>query len=83
MMFEEVFKIVREELENKLTVAKLEQIIREHLLKAYHQYGFNKYLSRDTDEIVIEINALEKLVDDICEAKGITREEFILQAEDE
>lgn len=68
---------------NTLTVAKLERIIREHLLSAYHQYGFNKYLNRDTDEIVIEINTLEKLVDDICEAKGITREEFILQAEDE
>lgn len=63
---------------NQLTVEQLEEIIRQQLLTAYHQYGFNKYLGGDTENIFIEINTLEKIVNGICEAKDITKEQFIL-----
>ncbi|WP_105980090.1 hypothetical protein [Staphylococcus simulans] len=63
---------------NQLTTSELEQIIRQQLLTAYHQYGFNKYLGWDTDNIHIEINTLEKIVNEICEAENITKEQFIL-----
>lgn len=63
---------------NQLTVEQLEQIIRQQLLTAYHQYGFNKYLGGDTENIFIEIDTLEKLVNEVCEVKGITKEQFIL-----
>ncbi|PTI88137.1 hypothetical protein [Staphylococcus simulans] len=63
---------------NQLTADELEQIIRQQLLTSYHQYGFNRYLGWDTDNVLIEINALEKIVNEICEAKDITKEQFIL-----
>lgn len=63
---------------NTLTSEELEQIIREQLLTAYHQYGFNRYLGWDMDNILIEINTLEKLVNEICNVKDITKEQFIL-----
>ncbi|MCD8905903.1 hypothetical protein K2V56_10450 [Staphylococcus chromogenes] len=63
---------------NTLTAAELEQIIRQQLLTAYHQYGFNKYLGWETDNVLIEINTLEKIVNEICEAEDITKEQFIL-----
>lgn len=63
---------------NQLTVDQLEGIIRQHLLTAYHQYGFNRYLGWDMDNILIEINTLEKLVNEICNVKDITKEQFIL-----
>ncbi|PTJ91654.1 hypothetical protein [Staphylococcus simulans] len=62
----------------QLTTSELEQIIRQQLLTAYHQYGFNKYLGWETDNVLIEINTLEKIVNEICEAKDITKEQFIL-----
>lgn len=63
---------------NQLTVDQLEQIIRQQLITAYHQYGFNRYLGWDTENIIIEINTLEKLVNEICEFKDITKDQFIL-----
>ena len=45
---------------NQLTVEQLEEIIRQRLLTAYHQYGFNMYLGWDMDNVLIEINTLEK-----------------------
>ncbi|WRW34753.1 hypothetical protein CF5_0006 [Staphylococcus phage CF5] len=63
---------------NQLTVEQLEEIIRQQLLTAYHQYGFNSYLGWDMENIFIEIDTLEKLVNEVCEAKGITKEQFIL-----
>lgn len=63
---------------NQLTVEQLEEIIRQRLLTAYHQYGFNMYLGWDMDNVLIEINTLEKIVNGICEAKDITKEQFIL-----
>lgn len=63
---------------NQLTVEQLEEIIRQQLLTAYHQYGFNSYLGWDMDNVLIEINTLEKIVNGICEAKDITKEQFIL-----
>lgn len=62
----------------QLTVEQLEEIIRQQLLTAYHQYGFNRYLGWDMDNVLIEINALKKIVNGICEAKDITKEQFIL-----
>lgn len=62
----------------QLTVEQLEEIIRQQLLTAYHQYGFNRYLGRDMDNVLIEINTLEKIVNGICEVKDITKEQFIL-----
>ena len=67
---------------NQLTVNKLEGIIRQHLLTAYHQYGFNRYLGWDMEDILIEIDTLEKLVNEICEVKGVTKEQFILGRDD-
>lgn len=67
---------------NQLTVNKLEGIIRQHLLIAYHQYGFNRYLGWDMEDILIEIDTLEKLVNEICEVKGVTKEQFILGRDD-
>lgn len=63
---------------NTLTVSQLEGIIRQHLLTAYHQYGLNRFLGWDMGDILIEINTLEKIVNGICEAKDITKEQFIL-----
>lgn len=63
---------------NTLTVNRLEEIIRQQLITAYHQYGFNRYLGWDMENILIEINTLEKLVNEICEIKDITKEQFIL-----
>ncbi|PTU83416.1 hypothetical protein BUZ67_01565 [Staphylococcus pasteuri] len=63
---------------NQLTVEQLEEIIRQQLLTAYHQYGFNRYLGWDMDTLIIEINTLEKIVNRICEVKGVTKEQFIL-----
>ncbi|KTW08577.1 MULTISPECIES: hypothetical protein [Staphylococcus] len=63
---------------NQLTVDQLEEIIRQQLLTAYHQYGLNMYLGWDMDNVLIEINTLEKIVNGICEAKDITKEQFIL-----
>lgn len=63
---------------NQLTANQLEQIIRQQLLTAYHQYGFNKYLGWDMENILIEIETLEKLVNEICEVKDVTKEQFIL-----
>lgn len=67
---------------NTLTVDQLEEIIRQQLLTAYHQYGFNRYLGWDMDNVLIEINTLEKIVNGICKAKDITKEEFILGGND-
>lgn len=63
---------------NQLTVDQLEEIIRQQLLTAYHQYGFNRYLGWGMDNVLIEINTLEKIVNGICEVKDITKEQFIL-----
>ena len=63
---------------NQLTVEQLEEIIRQQLLTAYHQYGLNRYLGWDMDNVLIEINTLEKIVNGICEAEDITKEQFIL-----
>lgn len=67
---------------NTLTVSQLEGIIRQHLLTAYHQYSFNRYLGCDMGNILIEIDTLEKLVNEICEVKGATKEQFILGRDD-
>ncbi|PTE69882.1 hypothetical protein BUY46_01755 [Staphylococcus devriesei] len=64
------------------TLDQLEQIIRQQLLTAYHQYGFNRYLGWDKGNILIEIDTLEKLVNEICEVKGVTKEQFILGRND-
>lgn len=66
---------------NQLTVDQLEEIIRQQLLTAYHQYGFNRYLGWDMGNILIEIDTLEKLVNEICEVKGVTKEQFILRGQ--
>ncbi|WP_049372087.1 hypothetical protein [Staphylococcus epidermidis] len=62
----------------QLTVEQLEEIIRQQLLTAYHQYGFNRYLGWDMGDVLVEINTLEKIVNGICEAEDITKEQFIL-----
>lgn len=63
---------------NQLTVSQLEEIIRQHLLTAYHQYGLNRFLGWDMGEVLVEINILEKIVNEICEAEDVTKEQFIL-----
>lgn len=56
----------------------IENEIREQLIQAYHQYGFNRYLGEDVSEILIEIQTLEKLMDKICINEGIDKKEFLL-----
>lgn len=34
------------------------------------------------EDILIEIDTLEKLVNEICEVKGVTKEQFILGRDD-
>lgn len=53
--------------------------IRENLIKAYHQYGFNRYLGEDVTEVLIEISTLEKLADKICSMENITKKQFLLE----
>lgn len=55
----------------------IENEIRENLIKVYHQYGFNSYLGEDVTDLQIEINTLEKLVDEICKNEGITKKQFL------
>lgn len=57
----------------------IENDIRENLIKAYHQYGFNRYLGEDVSEILIEIQTLKKLMDKICVMKNITKKQFLLE----
>lgn len=53
--------------------------IRENLIKAYHQYVFNRYLGEDVTEVLIEIKTLEKLVDKICSMENFTKKQFLLE----
>ncbi|MDW4283611.1 hypothetical protein QI211_13015 [Staphylococcus saprophyticus] len=56
-----------------------ENIVREKLIKKYHEYGFARYTGADLKYLVYEIDILEDLVSEICEAKGIDMKEFILE----
>lgn len=55
----------------------IENEIREQLMKAYHQHGSNRYFDEYDEDLLIEIETLEKLVDKICINKGINKKEFL------
>lgn len=56
-----------------------ESIVREKLIKKYHEFGFARYTGSDLKFLACEIKILEDLVSEICEAKGIDTKEFILE----
>lgn len=55
----------------------IENEIREQLMKAYHQHGFNRFLDEYDEDLIIEIETLEKLVDKICTNEGIDKKQFL------
>ncbi|MDW3863805.1 hypothetical protein QI059_00990 [Staphylococcus saprophyticus] len=58
-----------------------ENIVRETLIKKYHEFGFARYTGSDLKFLACEIEILEELVSEICEAKGIDTKEFILESQ--
>lgn len=58
-----------------------ENIVREKLIKKYHEFGFARYTGSYLKFLACEIEVLEDLVSDICEAKGIDTKEFILESQ--
>lgn len=55
-----------------------ENIVRETLIKKYHEFGFARYTGSDLKILACKIDVLEDLVSEICEAKGMDVKEFIL-----
>lgn len=55
-----------------------ENIVREKLIKKYHEYGFAKFMGEDLFILKYEIDVLEDLVKTICANNGIDFKEFIL-----
>lgn len=56
----------------------VDNIVRETLIRKYHEFGFARYTGSDLKILACKIDVLEDLVSEICEAKGIDVEEFIL-----
>ncbi|MGW8036826.1 hypothetical protein [Staphylococcus xylosus] len=55
-----------------------ENIVRETLIKKYHEFGFAKFTGEDLFTLKCEIDVLEDLVKTICANNGIYFKEFIL-----
>ncbi|WP_337227937.1 hypothetical protein [Staphylococcus succinus] len=56
-----------------------ENIMREKLIKKYHEYGFAKFMGEDLLILKYEIDVLEELVKTICANNGTDFKEFILE----
>lgn len=58
-----------------------ENIVKENLIKKYHEYGFSKLVGTDLNYLACEIEVLEKVVNEICDVKGIEFKDFILESQ--
>lgn len=58
-----------------------ENIVRETLIRKYHEFGFARYTGSDLKILACKIDVLEDLVSEICKAKGIDTKEFILEGQ--
>jgi len=58
-----------------------ENIVREKLIKKYHEYGFAKFMGNDLIILKCEIDVLEDLVKTICANNEIDFKEFILECD--
>lgn len=56
-----------------------ENIVRETLIRKYHEFGFAKFMGEDLFTLKCEIDVLEDLVKTICANNGIDFKEFILE----
>lgn len=58
-----------------------ENIVREKLIKKYHEYGFAKFMGGDLSVLECEIDVLEDLAKIICANNGMDFKEFVLERE--